>query len=299
MKIDSEDNRASLTRRWGVPLGVATGVAALSVTAVAVFGGTGNAEPVLATPAKGGAIPTTGAAASPTPSTPAKTATPGSASAGTTDGSISGGTGTGGSVSGGSGSAPVASEPVAATITGTATTPIDARSVAKILASCLGSDASRYDAVIAVRTPAAAQDWDGVVVAVDSAGQYVQCESKGDKGNSPDSPPTFINDRLWGAGHLIEYFDSIGAPAGKGRYATLGAGHYTSGIAKITVSYGDDPKQYPATMAGGAFVYAAALSTGTSEPGRYFSGPSAYVHAFDASGKEVYDQAKDPQFAGE
>ncbi|WP_328721089.1 hypothetical protein OHT52_17120 [Streptomyces sp. NBC_00247] len=281
MKIDSEDNRASLTRRWGVPLGVATGVAALSVTAVAVFGGTGNAEPVLATPARGGANPTTGAAASPTPSTPAET--PGST--------------TGGSTSGGAGSAPVASEPVVGTITGTATTPIDAGSVAKILASCLGSDASRYDAVIAVRTPLAAQDWDGVVVAVDSAGQYVQCESKGDKGNSPDSPPTFINDRLWGAGHLIEYFDSIGAPAGKGRYATLGAGHYTSGIAKVTVSYGDDPKQYPAAMAGGAFVYAAALSTGTSDPGRYFSGPSAYVHAFDAAGKEVYDQAKDPQFA--
>ncbi|MEV6979620.1 hypothetical protein AB0N76_39755, partial [Kitasatospora sp. NPDC093806] len=107
-------------------------------------------------------------------------------------------------------SAPASPRPAAAfTVTDTATTPIDAGAVAGILASCLGADASKYHAVIAVRTPVASADTDGVVVAVDSAGQYVQCESKGDKGTSSSVPPTFINDRLWGAGHLIEFFDSF------------------------------------------------------------------------------------------
>ncbi|WP_326733379.1 hypothetical protein [Streptomyces sp. NBC_01022] len=136
-----------------------------------------------------------------------------------------------------------------------------------------------------------------MVIAVDSADQYVQCKSKGDKGNSPDSPPTFINDRLWGTGHMIEYFDSIREPAGKGQYLMLGAGHYTSDIAKITISYGDSPKQYPAVMAGGAFVYAAALSTDNNDP--HYAGPSPYVHAYNASGEEIYNQKKDPQFTDE
>lgn len=271
MNIDPEDNRASLQRRWGVPLGVAAGVAAVSVAAVAAFGGVGDAKPVLAGPAGN----PTGAAASP--------------SAGTTHGSTSGGAGETPA------SAPVSSDPDAFTVTSGKTTPIDAGTVTKILSSCLGADASRYHSVIAVHTPLASKDWDGVVVAVDSAGQYVQCESKGDKGNSPDSPPPFINNRLWGTGHTIAYFDSFGAPAGKGKYLMLGAGHYTSNVAKIAISYGDDPKQYPAVMAGGAFVHAAALSGDTSDP--HNAGPNSYVHAYDASGKEIYNQAKDPQFA--
>lgn len=271
MNIDPEDNRASLQRRWGVPLGVAAGVAAVSVAAVAAFGGVGDAKPVLAGPAGN----PTGAAASP--------------SAGTTHGSTSGGAG------GTSSSAPASSAPDAYTITSAKTTPIDAGTVTKILSSCLGPDASRYHSVIAVRTPVASKDWDGVVVAVDSAGQYVQCESKGDKGNSPASPPTFINNRLWGTGHTIAYFDSLGMAAGKGKYLMLGAGHYASNVARIAISYGDDPKQYPAVMAGGAFVHTAALSADTSDP--RFSGPNPYVHAYDASGKEIYNQAKDPQFA--
>ncbi|MEU1366269.1 hypothetical protein ABZ454_09035 [Streptomyces sp. NPDC005803] len=273
MKIDPEDNRASLHRRWGVPLAVAAGVAAVSVAAVAAFGGAGDAEPVLAGPAGN----PTGAAASP--------------STGPSHGSTSGGSGATPS------SSPVPSAPDPFTITSGKTTPIDAGTVTKILSSCLGSDASRYHSVVAVRTPLASQDWDGVVVAVDSAGQYVQCESKGDKGTSPDSPPTFINNRLWGTGHTIAYFDSLGAPVGKGKYLMLGAGHYASNVAKIAISYGDDPKLYPAVTAGGAFVYAAALSADTSGP--HYSGPNPYVHAYDASGKEIYNQAKDPQFADE
>lgn len=266
MSIDPEDNRASLHRRWGVPLAVAAGVAAVSVAAVAAFGGTGDAKPVLAGPA-------------------------GNPSTGTTPGSTSGGSGDAPS------SSPVPSAPDAFTITSGKTTPIDAGTVTKILSSCLGADASRYHSVIAVRTPLASKDWDGVVVAVDSAGQYVQCESKGDKGNSPDSPPTFINNRLWGTGRTIAYFDSFGTRAGKGKYLMLGAGHYASNVSKITISYGDDPKQYPAVMAGGAFVYGAALAADTSDP--HYAGPSPYVHAYDASGKEIYNQAKDPQFASE
>ncbi|MFB7470338.1 hypothetical protein [Kitasatospora sp. NPDC056184] len=178
----------------------------------------------------------------------------------------------------------------ASAVTSTATVPIDAGAVAGILGSCLGSDASQYQAVIAVRTPVASADTDGVVVAVDSAGQYVQCESKGDQGASRSVPPTFINDRLWGAGHLIEFFDGFGTPAGAGQYLSLGAGHYTPDVAKVTVSYGDDPTQYPAVMAGGAFVHTAAIAAG---PGNSFP-PAPYVHAYNADGQEIYNQKTQP-----
>ncbi|MEV6702126.1 hypothetical protein AB0M68_34120 [Streptomyces sp. NPDC051453] len=272
MQIGPEDNRASLRHRWGVPLGVATGVAAVSVAAVAVFGGVGDAKPQVAGPAGN----PTGTAA-----TPSASAARGSGSGGA-DPEPS--------------SADAASAADAFTITSGTTTPIDAGTIAKILASCLGSDASRFHAVIGVRAPIVSKDWDGVVIAVNSAGQYVQCEAKGDKGNSPDSPPTFINDRLWGTGRMIEYFDSVREPDGKGQYLMMGAGHYTSEVAKITISYGDNPKQYPAVMAGGAFAYAAALSPDTP-PGPHYAGPSPYVHAYNASGKEIYNQKKDPQFA--
>jgi hypothetical protein len=178
----------------------------------------------------------------------------------------------------------VTAAPAAFSVTSTKTTPIGAGAVAGILASCLGSDASNYHAVIAVRTPVAAQDTDGVVVAVNSAHQYVQCEVKGDKGSSMSVPATFINDRLWGAGHLIEFFDSFGEPADGGQTLSVGAGHYTSDVAKVTISYGNNPTEYPAVMAGGAFVYAAA-STGT---------PAPYVHAYNAAGQEIYTQVTQP-----
>jgi len=259
MKIDPDDRRTSPRLRWGVPLGIATSVAAVSVAAVTVFGGGGAAKPVLAGPPLGSGSPRSTTAA------PGPATTRASAPAGAT-------------------------ATASFTVTSGKTTPIDAGTVGQILASCLGSDASQYHAVIAVRTPIASPDWDGAVVAVNSAGQYVQCETKGDQGTSQDSPPTFINNRLWGAGHLIEYFDSPGEAAGQGQYLLLGAGHYTSEVAKITISYGDDPKQYPALMAGGAFFYTAALSTGSTDSGPSSLAPSPYVHAYNASGKEIYSQ---------
>jgi len=284
MKIDPEDKPASLRRSWGLPLGVAAAVAAVSVAAVTALGGHGTAKPALTTTALGAGIPSSSAAASP-PSqsaTPSRSATPGTGSAG------------GGSASSG----PVTSAPVSWTFTSGKTTPIDAGTVAGILASCLGSDASQYHAVIAVRTPVASQDWDGAVIAVNSAAQYVQCETKGDRGTSQDSPPTFINNRLWNAGHTIEFFDSIGEPAGQGQYLSLGAGHYTSDVAKITVSYGSNPTEYPATMAGGAFFYASDMTNATSGssssgPGSFVAGPTPYIHAYNAAGQEIYNQVKD------
>lgn len=274
MKIGPQGNAASLRRRWGVPLSVATGVAALSVAGVVVLGGTGDAKPSAADPAHSGGSPG-GSTPRPSPS----------ASHGAT--------------SGGDGSAPSSprgmSPEAAFAITDARTTPIDAETVTRILSSCLGPDASQYHAVIAVRTPIASRDWDGVVVAVNSADQYVQCQSKGDKGTSQDSPPTFINDRLWGTGRVIEYFNSMLEPVGTGKYLMLGAGHYTPDVAKITISYGDDPKEYPARMAGGAFVYGAALSP-DMPPGPRYMGPNPYVHAYNSSGKEIYNQAKDPKF---
>ncbi|MFD8788414.1 hypothetical protein ACFV04_39815, partial [Kitasatospora sp. NPDC059599] len=153
------------------------------------------------------------------------------------------------------------------------------------------SDASKYHAVIAVRTPIASADTDGVVIAVNSANQYVQCESKGNKGTSKSSPATFINDRLWGTGHLIEFFDSYSTPAAAGQRLSLGAGHYTPDVAKITISYGDDPTQYPTVMAGGAFVHTAAITT--SLDANSFP-PSPYIHAYNADGKEIYNQKTQP-----
>ncbi len=271
MKIDQENEQTSLVRRWGLPLSVAAGVAALSVGAVSVFGGEGAAEPVRA---GSGGSPTS--AASPGPSRGSS-----SAGAGTTPSS-----------------APSASASPAVTVTSVTTTPIKAGAVGRILSSCLGSDAGRFHPVIAVRTPAASKDWDGTVIAVDAAGQYVQCQTKDERGSSPDVPPTFINDRLWGTGHVVEYFDAVGEPAGKGRYLSLGAGHYTNAVAKITVSYGEDPKQYPAVMAGGAFFYTASFSTGSSPAKLIDAMSTPYVHAYNAAGKEIYNQKKDPQFTG-
>jgi hypothetical protein len=270
MKIDPDDKRAPLRRTWGLPLGIAAGVAAVSVTAVAVTSGHGAAKPVYDAVPPLGAGSQTSATASPSPAT-----TPASASGGTGSGPTS---------------AHASSAPAAYTVTSTRTTPIDAGTVGKILASCLGSDASKYHAVIAVRTPIASQDWDGAVVAVDSAGQYVQCETKGDKGTSQDVPPTFINDRMWNPGHTIEFFDSFGSPAGQGKYLLLGAGHYTSDVAKIAISYGSNPKQYPAIMTGGTFFYAAAVNTGTTDSTSPFRGPDPYIHAYNASGREIYSQ---------
>lgn len=203
----------------------------------------------------------------------------------------------GASVVPGSGSAVTGATaaPAAFTVTSTTTAPIEAGAVAGILASCLGSDASQYHAVIAVRAPVASPDTDGVVVAVNSADQYVQCESKGHQGTSMSVPPTFINDRLWGTGHLIEYFDSFSTPTGAGQFLSLGAGHYTPDVAKVTISYGDDPTQYPAVMAGGAFAYTAAVSTGNNE--NSFP-PAPYVHAYNADGQEIYNQKTQPNVKG-
>ncbi|MFE3505501.1 hypothetical protein ACFXOZ_37520, partial [Kitasatospora sp. NPDC059160] len=103
------------------------------------------------------------------------------------------------------------------------------------------------------------------------------------------------NDRLWGAGHRIEFFDSFSSRAGSGQVLSLGAGHYTPDVAKVTISYGDDPTQYPAVMADGAFVHAAAV-TASSDPKAF--PPDAYVHAFNADGKEIYNQKTQPNTKG-
>ncbi|MEE1782660.1 hypothetical protein PUR71_06945, partial [Streptomyces sp. SP17BM10] len=65
--------------------------------------------------------------------------------------------------------------------------------------------------------------------------------------------------------------------------------------AKVTISYGDDPTQYPAVMAGGAFVYTAAIST--ANDAKSFP-PDPYVHAYDADGKEIYNQKTQPTVKG-
>ncbi|MFF5505644.1 hypothetical protein [Streptomyces roseolus] len=271
MKIGTQSGRkgpeyrAPLRRGWLVPAGAAAGVAAVGVAAVAVFGPGAEAQP----PLGGAAGNPTRAAEAPNPRPTGGTDRPRPTADGQSD---------------------------AFSLTSARTTPIDAPTVAKILRTCLGADASRYEAVVAVRAPLASPDRDGLVVAVDSAGKYVQCHSKGSKGTSQNVPPTFINDRLWGTGRLVEYFDSLGELAGKDQYLMTGAGHYTSDVARITISFGDQKKEYPAVMAGGAFAYAAALTPDTP-PGPRYVGPSPYVHAYDAAGKKIYDQLTDPQFA--
>ncbi|MEY9874489.1 hypothetical protein ABH931_003989 [Streptacidiphilus sp. MAP12-33] len=268
---------------------IIVGVAAAA--AVATAGGvaaasTGTSQPA-ATPSAGSAAVT----ATPSAGTSQPVATPSAGASSTPAGGASSTPGSGGGVPS---SGPVTLTPVAFTVVGAQGTPISAGAVAEILASCLGPDASRYHAVLALRAPIASADQDGVVVAVNSAKQYVQCETKGRKGTSQSVPPTFINDRLWGSGHLIEYFDSTGEPAGGGRYLLLGAGHYAANVARITISYGSDPKQYPAQMAGGAFAYTTALSTNADQLGPNIELPTPYVHAYDASGHEIYNQKNDP-----
>ncbi|MFU0243211.1 hypothetical protein ACKI1J_46945, partial [Streptomyces scabiei] len=110
MKIGPQDNGASLRSRWGVPLGVASGVTAVSLAAVVVLGGTGDAGPSAADPAHRGGGPAA-ATAAPSPSAPSS---PGGTSA-----------------------------EAGFTITDATTTPIDAGTVTRILSSCLGPDASR------------------------------------------------------------------------------------------------------------------------------------------------------------
>ncbi|MFF2565883.1 hypothetical protein ACFVUZ_40235, partial [Kitasatospora sp. NPDC058060] len=78
-------------------------------------------------------------------------------------------------------------------------------------------------------------------------------------------------------------------------FLSLGAGHYTPDVAKVTISYGDDPTQYPAVMAGGAFAYTAAVSTG---PNANTFPPAPYVHAYNADGKEIYNQKTQPNIKG-
>ncbi|WP_316528196.1 hypothetical protein [Kitasatospora brasiliensis] len=249
----------------------------------------------IAATATAAAIATAGGMATAATGTPTPTATPAPVAHGKPSGAPAATAGS--SVVSGSGSAaaPAPATPAAFTVTSTATTPIDAGTTAEILASCLGSEASQFHPVIAVRAPVASSDTDGVVLAVNSAKQYVQCESKGNKGTSMSSPATFINDRLWGVGHRVSFFDSFSAPAGAGQFLSLDAGHYTPDVAKITISYGDNPTQYPAVMAGGAFVHTAAISTGHNEKA---SPPVSYVHAYNADGKEIYNQKTQPNIKG-
>ncbi|WP_018531803.1 MULTISPECIES: hypothetical protein [unclassified Streptomyces] len=267
MKIDPEDprendNSTSLRRRWGVPLAVATGVTAVSLAAVAAFGGTGDAGPQATETARPGGNPSP--SATPSPGTPS--------------------------------TAPANSTESAFTVTSATTPPIATVTATGILNSCLGAAASKFHVVNAISVPTPSQTTDGVLVAVDSAGQYVQCQAKNGKGTTPNSPPTFINNRLWGEGRTISYFDSAMEPATKGQYLMYGAGHYTAAVAKITISYGEKPQEYPAKLAGGAFTYAATITPNTPQ-GKHYFGPTPYVHAYDASGKQIYNQAKDPQFA--
>lgn len=268
MKIGPENNGTPSRRRWairwGVPLGVATGVTAMSVAAVVVLGGSGSAGPGAADPAHGGADP---ANSTPAPS-PSASSSPG-------------------------GTSPEADF----TVTDATTTPIDAGTATRILSSCLGADASRYHAVVAVRTPLATEDWDGVVVAVDSAGQYVQCQSKGDKGTSQDSPPTFINDRLWGTGRIVEYFDSMLMPAGEevpqpGRRTLLVRRRQDHRQLR------GGPEAVPGPH-GRRRVRLRGRALAGHAPGPRYTGPSPYVHAYDASGREIYNQAEDPKFTDE
>ncbi|WP_189953569.1 hypothetical protein [Streptomyces roseolus] len=272
MKIGTQDGqeaperRAPLRRGWLVPAGAAAGVAAVGAAAVAVLGTGADARPPLGSAA--GNPPRAADAPDPQPTKGADRSRP---------------------------TAGEQSAPGTFTLTSTRTTPMDTPTVTKILATCLGADAPRYRAVVAARAPLASPARDGLVVAVDSSGRYVQCHSKGDKGSSQNFPPTFINDRLWGTGRFVEYFDSLGEVAGKGQYLMTGAGHYTADVARITISYGDQEKEYPAVMADGAFAYAAAL-TPDAPPGPSYVGPSPYVHAYDAAGKKIYSQRTDPQF---
>ena len=253
MRIDPDEKHMSLGRLWGLPLGVATGVATLGVTAVAVFGG-GTSKSTVTMPIGPGASL---ASSSTSPGLTAPT-TPGPQI-----------------------------DPTAPVITTGGGRQLTADRVAKILASCLGSDASRFHAVIAVSTAIATTDEDGYVIAKNDGGKFAECSAHGDVGRPGDGGGADINLLPTQAGGAVQMFSGgtdFNTPGTDGTptsYLVINSGHVSSAVVKVTITYGTERKQYPAILEGGAYY----LSVSTPYHKNDSHPPVGWVHAFDASGK--------------
>jgi hypothetical protein len=180
---------------------------------------------------------------------------------------------------------PAAIDPDNPVITAAPLLPLPADRVAKILHSCLGADASKFHAVVAVNTSVATKRQDAVVVASDSGNGAVVCTALGDTGTRD------ISSQGTAYSPITEFdsgsdFNTAAQTGGEPTtYLLTDVGHYSEDVAKVTVSYGDEAKQIPAVMKDGIFY----LSVSTPWDARYSHPPVGYVHAFDASGKEIYN----------
>jgi hypothetical protein len=321
MRIDPEDRHVSLGRRWGLPLGVATGVAALGVTAVAVLSGGATKNTATTEIGPGASAP------SPTPTVPvpgalagipgAKVLASGAAceamlrnqSLVPSGYALAMGSDGAKSVDGANWTCvgvpksgqPAQIDPTAPVIATGGGQQLAAGRVGRILASCLGSDAPKYHAVIAVGTAIATRNEDGYVVAKNDAGKFAVCSALGDVGRQADGDGKDVNLKPTVADGAVQVLDEgtdFATPGTDGgtptSYLVINSGHVSSKVAKVTISYGTESQQYPAIVRDGAYF----LSVSTPYEADYSHPPIGWVHAFDASGHEIYNQSTDPQENG-
>jgi hypothetical protein len=172
-------------------------------------------------------------------------------------------------------------------------TPIPADQIAAILKSCLGDDAAKVTPVVAEHTAIATTQQDGIVVARDGQGRYVVCHVLGTAGRSSSQPPYHTLDQQPGVAgsDQIQDIDSGGDlnTPGQKTQLTTSVGHYGTKVARVTISYGTNPAEYPALMKDGVFF----LSVSTAAQPDHPEATNGYVHAYDASGKVLYNGVTD------
>ncbi|MFD0634173.1 hypothetical protein ACFQ9X_24095 [Catenulispora yoronensis] len=164
--------------------------------------------------------------------------------------------------------------------------PISADRASEILHSCAYIDNAAYHVVLGATTAAVTKNEDAIVIGNDGAGNWIYCY--GLTGRAVSYPQGFFP----GIGNddLTEFnsgsdFNTMPADGADPLFFLLtNGGHYSSRVARITVSYGAEAKEYPAIMHNGAYY----LSTVTP----YIHGdpynPLSYVRAYDAHGKLLY-----------
>jgi hypothetical protein len=180
-------------------------------------------------------------------------------------------------------------EPTAPVITVGTQAPIPADQVTAILHSCMGDEANNLTALVAVRTAIATKNQDGVVIAVDKQGRYVECHTRAAVGETYNKPPYFtVTERPGERGNAsIQPFDEGGDAnvAGPKTELMTNAGHYAAGVTRVTVSYGTEAKEYPALMKDGVYF----LSVSTPVDPNWSHQAIGVVHAYDANGKVLYN----------
>jgi len=96
---------------------------------------------------------------------------------------------------------------------------------------------------------------DGFVIAVDKQGRYVECFTLGEFGFQRRHPGALPGHRDPAGGpgnkYLQPYSSGSDARTRSGKTLMYATGHYSPGVVRITVSFGVDAAEFPATMADG------------------------------------------------